>query len=469
MNKGKVLMASRALTIASLACIGAAYATLYTGKLLPKKYLLALAIALIVFSVLTLIFTFVKYELNTILIIFIVLVQLISIASGIYLIKTSSVTNKFFNDLNVPSGQLLIEYKALVIKNKNISINDKNVRVGIINKDVNNSLVTEAVKKQLATNNVESTDLANLTVALQDDKIDVIVLDKAHVLLLKENYKEFYESTQNFKTIYIKTNVNAKQKELDITKPFTVYISGIDTYGEISTVSRSDVNILAIINPITHKILLVNTPRDYYVQLHGTTGLRDKLTHAGIYGVDMSLSTMSDLYNIPIDYYVKINFSSLEKVVDVLGGVNVESDVAFSSYTYSYVKGNNELDSKQALEFARARYPFEDGDRTRGKNQQKVIEAILSKLSKPRTIINNRKILESLSGVFETNIPAETIKNLVSTQLGNLQQWKTESVSVDGTGSSEPTYSISNINLYVMEPDLNTVGVAQAKISTYLK
>jgi len=182
-------------------------------------------------------------------------------------------------------------------------------------------------------------------------------------------------------------NVSKTSTNTNIKKPYTIYISGIDSYGEVDTVSRSDVNILAVVNPKDNKVLLVNTPRDYYVQLHGTTGVRDKLTHAGIYGIDMSKNTLQDLYGTKVDYTVRINFSSLLKLVDAAGGINVYSDYTFKAGGYSFVQGYNTLDSKQALVFARERYAFADGDRQRGKHQQRVIEALITKLSQPRVLL----------------------------------------------------------------------------------
>ncbi len=266
-------------------------------------------------------------------------------------------------------------------------------------------------------------------------------------------------------------NIGSKNsaQTTDITKPYVIYISGIDTYGKVSTVSRSDVNILMVVNPKSHQILLVNTPRDFYVQLHGTTGVRDKLTHAGIYGPEMSKNTMQDLYNTHINYYLRINFTSLTKIIDTLGGVNVYSDYAFTAGKYHFVKGYNKMDGQAALAFARDRHDFADGDRTRGKNQQKVIEAIIAKTNSPQTLVKYRSLLNSLEGSFQTNASSKDVSAILNQQASGLGGWQTKSISVTGTDSHNVTYSMPGVQLYVMEPNVASVNSAKAQIQAYEK
>ena len=255
---------------------------------------------------------------------------------------------------------------------------------------------------------------------------------------------------------------------IDVKKEsFNLYISGIDIYGNIASVSRSDVNIIITVNPIAHKILLTSIPRDYYVQLHGTTGCRDKLTHAGIYGVDMSISTIEDLLGIDINYYARVNFTTLENLVDAIDGIDVYSDYDFTTIhgNYEYHKGINHLNGKEALSFSRERYAFADGDRQRGKNQQAVITAIINKALSSKTMITKyTNILNLLQDSFQTNMSSDKIYDLVHMQLDQMPSWSIESISLDGTGKSEYTYSYSGGKLYVMEPDLDTVINAQNKI-----
>ncbi|MDR2897059.1 MAG: LCP family protein [Propionibacteriaceae bacterium] len=252
------------------------------------------------------------------------------------------------------------------------------------------------------------------------------------------------------------------------TDAFVVYISGIDIPGNISNRSRSDVNILMVINPTTGKVLLVNTPRDYYVQLAGTTGLKDKLTHAGIYGIEKSVDTLDALYGININYYLRINFSSLLAVVDALGGVDVDSAYDFTSGGFHFVLGQNHLDGEQALAFSRARYNFAEGDRVRGENQERVIEGLIHKLTDPSILANYASILAAVQTSIQTSMPQDEMFSLVRNQLASGQQWTVSRTAVTGSDASDYTYSWPSQKLYVMIPDQASLDAAKAEISSVL-
>ena len=252
--------------------------------------------------------------------------------------------------------------------------------------------------------------------------------------------------------------------------PFIVYLSGIDTSGDISKRSRSDMNQLMVVNPQTGKVLLVNTPRDYYVQLAGTTGLKDKLTHAGIYGIDMSVGTMENLYGIDINYWVRVNFTSVTEIVDAVGGVDVYSDTAFttSSGHFQIVHGMNHLDGTQALAFSRERHHLAGGDNTRGKNQQLVIESIFQKVTQPSALLNYTSILNAVQGAVQTSMPENAISDQVKLQLNNNTAWSVETYSVIGSDASDYTYSVPHQKLYVMIPNQASVDTAKQKIAAIL-
>lgn len=308
--------------------------------------------------------------------------------------------------------------------------------------------------------------------ALMSGEVDSIFISAINKDMLDESVDKFDESVRILDTISVKIESNVKVKDADVTKEsFNIYISGNDIYGNIASVSRSDVNIIATVNPNTHKVLLTTVPRDFYVQLHGTSGYRDKLTHAGVYGIDMSVSTMEDLLDLDINYYMRVNFTSLMKLVDAIGGVDVESDYSFRATSGErFVKGINHLNGKQALAFSRERKAFSDGDRQRGKNQQKVIIAILNKTLSSTTLITKyTDILDSLGGSFQTNMPTSKIYNLVNMQLDKMPTWTFESISVNGKGKNDFTYTYPNQKLYVMDPDMNTVNEAIAKIDAVEK
>ena len=228
--------------------------------------------------------------------------------------------------------------------------------------------------------------------------------------------------------------------------------------------SRSDVNIIATVNTDTHEILLVSTPRDYFVPLSISGGAPDKLTHAGIYGIDVCMDTLGMLYNEDINYYFRINFAGFEQLIDALGGVTVYSDYDFDSKNetgYHFNQGENYLNGEQALVFSRERYAFKEGDRQRGKNQMAVIKGVINKALSPELLKNYSSVLSSIQGCFETNISYEEIARLLQQQLNNGGDWNIVSYSVNGTGATEKPYSMSQ-KAYVMVPDYNTVDKAKS-------
>lgn len=240
---------------------------------------------------------------------------------------------------------------------------------------------------------------------------------------------------------------------------FSVYLSGIDSRSGLIAKSRSDVNIVATVNTETRQVLLISTPRDFYVPLPISNGQPDKLTHAGIYGIDVSMGTLEMLYQTEIDYYFRVNFGGFEGIIDALGGVTVDSEVAFSSGGYQFNKGANELDGDKALVFARERKAFASGDRQRGKNQMALIKGVINKALSPTLLTNFDDILLSVAGSFEGSMPYEVLAGLVRDQLSEGGGWNIVSYSVDGSGASKKPYSLST-NAYVMVPNQDTVNTA---------
>ena len=259
------------------------------------------------------------------------------------------------------------------------------------------------------------------------------------------------------------------------TEPFVVYLSGVDNRGELTEDARSDVNILAVVNPLTKRVALINTPRDYYVDLAGTDS-KDKLTHAGLYGVQTSMDTLGGLYGIEVDQYVRINFAGFIDIVDALGGVDVYSDQAFTSVgspgyydPTDFVEGWNHLDGAAALAFARERHAFATGDIQRGINQMKVIDAMLDKIKSPALLTSYSKLLAAVSDNFVTSLSSNQITALVRMQLSDFASWDIENYSVTGSSSSSThCYSAQGQKLYVMKPDEDSVAAAQALIQSVL-
>ena len=310
--------------------------------------------------------------------------------------------------------------------------------------------------------------------SLTNQDITSMVIQDGFMQVLSDADPDTYATLRILDSFEVDASLGTKPGSTPSTTPSTpknsyvLYISGIDTYGSIKTRSRSDVNILMVVNPDTGKVLLVNTPRDFYVQLRDTTGLPDKLTHSGVYGIDVSVGTMEDLYDLTINYYLRINFNSLIAVIDALGGVDVNSAYDFSNAGYTFHVGINHLDGKAALAFSRDRYDFAGGDRVRGQNQQRVIEAIIKKISQPSVLLNYPQILTSIQNSIQTSMPQDEISAQVRKQLDVGTQWDVTSISVDGTGAMDYTYTYPGQRLYVMVPDQSTVNLAKNMIQSTL-
>lgn len=277
----------------------------------------------------------------------------------------------------------------------------------------------------------------------------------------------------------IKVKIKAVEKpKTDVSKnlakkPFLLYISGIDTRtGTMPSRSLSDVNILAAINPATKKILLVNIPRDSYVLVHGDNGLRDKLTHAGSRGgLQLSTATIEDLFGLKVDRNIRVNFNFVTKLVDSIGGITVTNDLnrTLTLEGCTYQPGDNAVDGKCALRFARERKSYDSGDRHRGENQQQIITRIINKISSNKSIIlGYEKILNAIDGSFESNLTSENITSLVRLQLDEMSPWQVESYNVNGSGRLTKTHSYPNQNLYVMDIDQTTLSTAKTKLEAVL-
>lgn len=268
-------------------------------------------------------------------------------------------------------------------------------------------------------------------------------------------------------------------------KPFNIYISGMDYRGDIDkTEGRSDVNMVVTVNPRTHRILLTSFPRDYEVELSNHNGATDKLTHTGMYGIKVGEDAVSQLTGVKMNYYVKVNFTTIQKFIDAIGGVTVNSDVDFTSEVWEggdsegdkvvsrhhFVKGENHLDGQLALAFARERHAFEDGDNQRIKNQQAVFQAILEKMSSSTTLLNKyNSILGAVGDYMRTNMSEKEIQSIVKMQLDEMPSWYVEKYDAKGYDSYKTTYSGGSQELYVMEPDEDSLATARANIKTVMQ
>lgn len=332
---------------------------------------------------------------------------------------------------------------------------------------LNSEFDTEVQTKEYA-------GLTELADGILNGEVNAMLLNSGYLSVYEDmdGYTDFSTKIKEVGTVDVESTIQSAEESAPIEpittanggKVYTIYLSGIDTRGEMTAKSRSDVNIIATVNTDTHEILLVSTPRDYFVPLSISGGAPDKLTHAGIYGIDVCMDTLGMLYDIDINYYFRINFGGFVKVIDALGGITVNSDYDFDSKNilgYHFNKGENYVNGEQALIFARERYAFQEGDRQRGKNQMEVIRGVVKKALSPEILTSYSSILSSLDGCFGTNITYEEIAQILQQQLTNGGDWTIVSYSVNGTGATEKPYSMSQ-KAYVMVPDYNTVDKAKS-------
>lgn len=330
----------------------------------------------------------------------------------------------------------------------------------------------------------EYSGLSELADSLNNGTTGAIILNQAYLDVLDEmdNYSSFSSQLREIASLQVETVVQRKTPQVTeavgsttetsdnssadaavTDEVYTIYVSGIDTRGEMTASSRSDVNIILTVNTRTKQILMISTPRDYFVPLSISNGVPDKLTHAGIYGVNVSMDTLNMLYDININYYFRLNFAGFEKIIDALGGITVNSDYEFDSQNtkgYHFNKGENHLNGEQALVFTRERYAFKEGDRQRGRDQMAVIQGVVDKATQPAFLKNYLSVMDSLDGCFETNVPYDIIASLVRKQLDEGGSWQVLSYSADGTGDTQKPYSMSQ-KAYVMIPDQTTVDKAK--------
>lgn len=441
---------------------------------LPLKYLGILGGIVLLINLILGFFLFrkkVKKKPKKVCTVFALLFSCIFLVASFFIFKTFGVLDDMSQEYKTYTYHVLVKNDSNYQKIEDIS----SKTLGYYN---DNSEATkkalEELDKKVKTENDSFGNLDGLAKAVLEGDKDAIVVENSQKIKLdnagvstqsSNSIAGFKDKTRSIYTFKVKVKVG--NKGIDVTKDvFNIYISGMDAYGKVQETSRSDVNMIMTINPKTKQILMTNIPRDYYVQLHDTTGYKDKLTHAGIYGVDTSVKTIEDLLGIKIDYFFKVNFSSLQNIVDALDGVDVYSEYDFQSWNgYNFQKGYNHVEGKAALAFARERHTFTDGDNQRGKNQQALIEAIFRKCTSSSVITKYNSLLNSLKDSMITDMPMKSITSLAKMQLKDNAKWTITSNSLKGTGSYDYTYSYQAQELYVMIPDEESITEAKDKIA----
>ena len=455
------------ILIASLLILSFSYFMYLLSDLgfLSNKYLLigCLTLVIIMFIIIVGLFKFKNKILKILLGIICFMLSIINCAGIYYLNSTLSFIDNIGNNKEEYNY-----YYIMSLKSSNYE-NISDLKNKIIGKT--ESLEKEAIEKlKIDYKEKVYENAEGLLNNLYDKKIDAIFISDVEAYMLEEEVSDFTVMTKIIHTIKIKKQEEViEQVSKDVSKePFIAYISGIDTNGSISKVSRSDVNIVVTVNPSTYQVLLTTIPRDYYVQLHGTTGTKDKLTHAGIYGINMSITTIEDLLGVDISYYARVNFDTVTHLVNQIGGVDIYSD---QNLKFCNIKqGYNHLDGACALRFARERKSYKTGDRHRGENQEEVIKAIINKVQNtPSLLTKYNSILSNLEGDFETNASNEMIKSLIKLQIKEMPKWIVKTSNLDGFDSHNYTYSGGRNKLYVMEPDMTTVENTKIIINSILE
>lgn len=450
---------------------------LYFTKLLPGTYLIIigaiLAILVLIVGILVRRVYYVgQFAAGTLMA---VIITAVLVFGGVYIYKTTSTLDNISDvDTEVSKIGVYVKYEDTAQSISDISGYTFGILSALDRENSDNAI--QQINEDFGTSVPvkEYAGLTELVEGLFNGEIGAIVMNYAYVEVISEidGYADIGVKIREIGSKTVETVIEKKTPQTSVQyngmaseegSVFTVFISGIDTRGELTAKSRSDVNILATINTKTRQVLLVSTPRDYFVPLSISNGQPDKLTHAGIYGVNVCMDTLGMLYDIDVSYFFRVNFGGFVKIIDALGGITVYSDYEFDSKNelgWHFNQGENQVDGEAALVFSRERYSFQEGDRQRGKNQMAVIKGVIDKALSPELLKNYSSILSGVEGSFETNIPYDEIALLVRKQLSEGGSWNIVSYSVDGTGDTQKPYSMSQ-NAYVMVPDLATVDKAK--------
>lgn len=451
-------------------------------NVLPSKFLFPLTIGVVVLDAIF-ILLLVYFSKNVVSkIICIVLTLFICVAScfgGYYISKTQNVLSSITNVAKHAKNTVSVVVKeSSSIKNKS-QLNGVSVGSLRLNEQGSKKALKELSGEGIALNQIEYDSMTALLEAFYNGEVDSIIINESSrsQILDMEAYSNFDSNTRVvYQTSYKVKNNDSATSVSDITsKPFNVLISGSDTRGGFDENGRSDVIMIATVNPKTHTILLTSVPRDFYVTTACDAGdgcmqgALDKITHTGIHGTNTTKRTVEQLLGIEINYTFKVGFDTVTKLVDTLGGVDVYVEPGYAVHNeYINVKeGVNHLYGEEALEYARERYAYAEGDRQRTKNQQQVLMGIVKEATKPSVITNYAAIMDTMANTFSTTMSNEEITDLIKYQLNNNPTWKMEQYMVDGTGDTLMCAELGDA-ASVMVPDQSTVKMAKDKINAVL-
>lgn len=472
-SKNKGIWFFRAIAIISIIIFIVFGIMLYVLDMIPFKYLI---IFYIVFGLLYLylfITSFPKKIKNKFKISSCVFLILFATIFGVG-IKYLNDTMDFVGVISKDLFQKEVYYVMTLGDSKYKDIKDLDGKSIGIYSSKNSTKASNELNKKIKNISKEYKNVVELFEDLQDNKIDAVLINESTKNLLDTDLADMKLKLKEIYKVYVSIEKTDIVKVVDITKkPFNIYVAGGDAYGSIDNVTNTDVNMIITVDPVNKKVLLTSIPRDYYVNLPSFgDDAYDKLTHAGYYGIEESVKAIENLLDIDINYYVKVNFSTIEGVIDAIKGVDVYSDYSFNECAYGiyhFNKGMNHLNGKQALAFARERKSFSDGDIQRVKNQQKVLTAIIDKVTSSTTLVTNfSQILDSVGNSFSTNMESKNINRFIKMQLNDMRSWSIESQNLVGTDFYTYTYTYPNLQLYVMKQDEKSVNSVKEKIKKYL-
>ena len=459
------------ITIISLLLSSYLIIELKNINILPNKYLLIISTILLLLNTIGIITLLLKNKwIKIITTIIYIIILLLNIIGLYYINNTKNFFKNGFNNNNLE----IKKYNVLVLKTSKYQKIEDLENIGYLNNVIESKIYLNQIDIK---EKIEYKAIYPLYEDLINKKIQSIILDESYIDLLETDYKDILENTRLIYSFDITKEIKNKEQTKEL-KPINIYISGSDSRsGLIEASSRTDVNMIMTINLKERKMLLTSIPRDYYVKLHGTSGYKDKLTHSGIYGIEMSKHTLEDLFNIKIDYTIKVGFQSVINIVDLIGGIDIYSDSTFTTHCkdggaeQTYIKeGLNHLTGPQALSYARERYAYIEGDNHRIQNQQQVLEAIITSSFKSKNAVKQYKeFLESFKNLYRTDIPDSLIKKYIKNQLEDNKPWTIEKQVVTGTGDSNITYSMPGRYLYVMIPNNKSVEKATNNINNLTK
>lgn len=454
--------------------------------ILPAMYMIMFIGVVVFFMVLQIVVTLVIFRRK----IGFIFIMLLSILVSIGAIWVYSALSKFDNAIDKVTdnpNEVITEMAILVLSDSEIEevtdIGQYTIGyVSTLDVDATNELMKD-INKSLGTtpNYVTYNNVLHLADALYDSTVNAIIINTSFIDVIAETegYANFLTETKQIYSAEIKGYMNLVEDEtkpewdidtdVEVKETFIIYISGNDQYGAIRKSDKSDVNILLAVNTKTKTIQMINTPRDYFITFPNTGEVKDKLTHAGLYGVQNSMGALENLYGIKIDYYIRLNFSGFVDIIDALGGIDVYSEYDFTVEPIKhYVVGVNHLTGLEALAFARERYAFPKGDVQRGIHQMEVIKATLNKMMSPAILYSYSEVLESISGAIATNLSSEEIYAMVKLQIKENSSWNFQTYTVTGFEAFETTYTMPNKIVSVMSPKQDTVETAKQLINNVL-